>query len=80
MRHLAILNLTLKVFFHVLGHTVKSKKTVILYDSEIWGLIPNYKKKLNECSAENYFFKLCNESLFLKKNTLKSMQQFFGYK
>ena len=57
----------------MLGHTVKP---VILYGSEIWGLIPNYKQ-LNECSAENYFFKLCNESVF-EKIHLKACNSFWG--
>ena len=56
----------------MLDHTVK---LIILYGSEIWGLIPNYKK-LNEFSDEDYFFKLCNKSVF-EKNTLKSMQEYF---
>ena len=38
----------------------------MLHGSEIWGLIPNYKT--DECSAKDYFFKLCNE-IVLKKYT-----------
>ena len=57
----------------MLDHTVKP---VILYVSEIWRLIPNYKK-LNEFSAEDYFFKLCNECVF-EKIHLKACKIFWG--
>ena len=60
-----------KAFSNIKPNIKVYSKPVILYSSEISGLIPNYKK-LNECSAKGYFFKLCNESVFF--NTLKSMQ------
>ena len=49
-------------------------KPVILYGSEIWGFIPNYKK-LNSDKVEDFFFKLCNESI-LEKIHLKACKNF----
>ena len=61
----------MKTFFHIFDHAVKP---VVLYGSEIRGFMTNYKK-LYESSAEDFFFKLCNGSIF-EKIHLKACKSF----